>query len=84
MTDRIATARLDPDGMVVITFNWSPYVQRFPVADLPQWLRLYREFWSGAGPRDTPARLAIPGPCARFYAPTLHALEALQKQIVMP
>ena len=83
MTGPTDTARLEPDGTVMLVLN-GRFVQRFPLADLPRWLRFYRERWAGAGPRDTAARLAIPGPCARFYAPTVQALEALQKQMVMP
>lgn len=84
MTDRTATARLDADGFVVITRSWSAYVERFPLAELDRWLLFYRRLWAGAPSRAPADRCTQPGPQARFYAPTLRALEDLRKTMVMP
>jgi hypothetical protein len=44
-------------------------------ADLPNWLRLYREL------RDRKAKPPKPGPYAKFYAPVVEALERVADQL---
>jgi hypothetical protein len=69
MTDRTATARLEPDGTVELVIN-GRFTQRFPLVDLPRWLRFYRERWAGAGPPALPLPAPAPGstppPCRRW------------------
>ena len=56
--------------------TWS---QTVPLADLPKWLKLYRELWSRlpGGKKPVPGK---PGPWARFYDADVRALEAAIRQ----
>ncbi|MFC3180468.1 hypothetical protein [Cypionkella sinensis] len=51
--------------------RWSNVVV---LADLPKWLKLYRDLWSRLpdGKKPVPGK---PGPWAQFYEADLHALE---------
>ncbi|GLS87700.1 hypothetical protein GCM10010873_26740 [Cypionkella aquatica] len=56
--------------------TWS---QTVPLADLPNWLALYRRLWSRLpdGKKPVPGK---PGPWARFYDADVRALEAAVRQ----
>lgn len=68
------TITLDPVARTAFMAGgtWS---QTVPLADLPGWLKLYRNLWSRLpdGKKLVPGK---PGPWARFYEADVRALEA--------
>lgn len=66
----IATLSFDRQ---TVTMRGERWLSVFPISDLPGKLRFYR------GLRDRAAKPGATGPYARFYDPTVKALERVEK-----
>ena len=67
----IATLSADRATVTMKGRQWSMTI---PVADLPKWQRFYRGMWERGGKGK-----GQPGPYARFYEPSVKALERVEK-----
>lgn len=69
----IATLSADRATVTMKGRQWSMTI---PAADLPKWLRFYRGMWERGGKGK-----GQPGPYARFYEPSVKALERVAKMM---